>query len=99
LVLSDEIGRRLDVGIRERASVAPEGGKLADDAVDLLQAGSVSIDEQIVTLRADPDIEKRLEVLQVLVVGAKQRLDAFFGNSDAFDCVYLLIIQRLTGAL
>jgi hypothetical protein len=52
-----------------------------------------------VALGADADVEQRLEMLQVLVVGAEERLDAILGNGDAFDCVYLLIIQRLTGAL
>jgi hypothetical protein len=52
-----------------------------------------------VALGADADVEQRLEVFQVLVVGAEQRLDAFFGDGDAFDCVYLLIMQTLTGAL
>jgi hypothetical protein len=52
-----------------------------------------------VALGADADVEQRLEVFEVLVVGAEQRLDAFFRNGDAFDCVYLLIAQRLSGVL
>jgi len=39
-------------------------------------------------------VEQRLEVLEVLVVGAEERLDAFLGNGNTFaDCLYLLIIQ------
>jgi hypothetical protein len=47
-----------------------------------------------VALGADADVEERLEVLEVLVVGAEERLDAFFGNGNTFaDCSYLLILQ------
>jgi hypothetical protein len=40
-------------------------------------------------------MEERFEVLEVLVVGAEERLDSSFGDGDAFDCQYLLIFQTL----
>ena len=99
LVLRDQVGRRLHVGVRQLVAVPHQRRQLADDAVDVLRARGVAVHEELVALRADADVEQRLEVLEVLVVGAEQRLDAFFRNGDAFDCVYLLIIQRLSGAL
>ena len=46
-------------------------------------------------LGADADVEQRFEMFEVLVVGAKQRLDAFFGNGDALDAVISLYCSDL----
>ena len=46
-------------------------------------------------LGANADVEQRFEVFEVLVVGAKQRLDAFFGNGDALDAVISLYCSDL----
>ena len=86
LVLRDQVGGGLHVGVRQLVAVAHQRRQLADDAIDVVRTGRVAVDEQLVSLRADADVEERLEVLEVLVVGAEQRLDAFFGDGDAFDC-------------
>jgi hypothetical protein len=52
-----------------------------------------------VALGTDADVEQRFEMFEVLVVGAKQRLDAFFRNGDALDCCYFLMVQRVSGEL
>ena len=67
--------------------------------IDVLRAGIVAVHEQFVTLGADADMEERFEVLEVLVVGAEERLDSSFGKGDAFDCRYLLIFQTLRPSL
>jgi hypothetical protein len=73
---------------------------LSEDAIDVFGAWSVAIDQQVVALSADADMEERLEVLEVLVVGAEERLDAFFRNRNSLaDCLYLLILQRVRWAL
>ena len=86
LILRDQIRRRLHVGVRQLVAVAHQRRQLADDAVDVLGPGRLAVHEQLVALRADADVEERFEVLEVLVVGAEQRLDAFLGNGDALDC-------------
>jgi hypothetical protein len=72
---------------------------LSHDAVDVFRAWGVAIHEELVALSADADVEQRFEMFEVLVIGAKQRLDAFFGNGDALDCCYLLMVQRVSGEL
>ena len=47
-------------------------------------SGDVAVHEEVVALRADADVEERFEVLEVLVVGAKERFDPSSGDGDAF---------------
>jgi hypothetical protein len=72
---------------------------LPDDSVHPIEIGRVAVNEQVVTLGTDADIEARFEVLEVLVVGAEERLDAFFGNGDALDYLYLLMLQILNACI
>jgi hypothetical protein len=67
--------------------------------IDVLRAGIVAFDKQLVALGADSDMEERFEVFEVLVVGAEERLDSGFGNGDAFNCLYLLIFQLFRSSL
>ena len=97
--LRDEIGGSAHVGVRQLVAVSHERRQLSHHAIDVFRAGSVAVHEELVALGADADVEQRFEVFEVLVVGAKQRLDAFFGNGDALDCCYLLMVQRVSGEL
>ena len=88
-VLRDQVGRRLHVGVRQLVAVAHQRRQLADDAVDAVEIRGVALDQQVVALRADADVEERFEVLEVLVVGAEQRFDPFFGDGDPLGFAYL----------
>ena len=92
-VLRDEIGGRLHVGVRQLEAVAHQRRQLADHAVDLVEVGRFAFDEQIVPLGADADVEERLEVLEVLVVGAEQRLDPLFGDGDALHQIQFWVFK------
>jgi len=82
-ILRNEIPGRLHIRIRQLEAVAHQRGELSDDAVDFVEVRRLSFDEQIVPLGADADVEQRLEVFEVLVVGAEQRLDPLFGDGNA----------------
>ena len=43
-------------------------------------SAGVALDDQLVALRADADVELRFELLEVLVVGAEQRLEPLLGD-------------------
>ena len=57
---------------------------VAPDRVVLQIETATAVHEEVVTLSADPDVEERFEVLEVLVVGAEQRFNPFFGDGNAF---------------
>ena len=83
VVLRDQVGRRLHIGVRQLVTVAHQRRQLADNPVDAVEGRVLAFDDQIVALRADANVEQRFEVLEVLVVGAEERLDSRFGNGDA----------------
>ena len=83
-VLRHQVGGDLHIAGRELIAFAYQQRQLTDDAVDLIDAGRVPFDHQLVTLRTNPDAERGLELLQVLVVRAEQRLDAVLRHGDAF---------------
>jgi len=62
---------------------------LAHDPVDPVEVGGGALDHEVVALGADADVEQRFEVLEVLVVGAEQRLDPFLGNGNPLGAAYL----------
>jgi hypothetical protein len=72
---------------------------LSDDPIDVFRARCLAVHQELVALGTDADVEQRLEVLEVLVVGAEERLDAFFRDGDAFDCQYLLILQIVSASI
>ena len=82
-ILRDQIRGGLDVGRRQLVAVADQSRQLADDPLDALRAGRVSVGEDLVPLRADANIEQRLEVLQVLIIRPEHALDGVFGHTDA----------------
>ena len=57
----------------------------------LLDLGGRAVNDDIVPLRAHADAELRLEVLEVLVVGAEERFDPVFGKRDSCH-VYLVYL-------
>ena len=67
--------------------------RVADHPVHVLGTGGLPVHEEFVALCAYADVEERLEVPEVLVVGTEERLHAVFGDCNALDCFYLLLLQ------
>jgi hypothetical protein len=71
-----QVGRGLDVGVRQRETVANEVDELREDALDGLGSGPFPVDQDLVPLRPDTDAEERFEVLQIFVIRAEKRRHA-----------------------
>ena len=76
------------------ALVAIRRCQLLEEPLDALLAASVAFDDELVALRADLDVEQRLDVLEVGVVSAVQRLDAFLRAAAIFFIRLLSVDDR-----
>jgi hypothetical protein len=83
-ILRDQCRGCFHICVRQLVAVAHQCRQLTDNSVDLLQTGRIAIYQQFVPVGADADVEERFEVLEVLVVGAEQRFNPFFGDGNAF---------------
>ena len=78
----DELRRGLHVTLGELVAAAHQRGELVEHALGAGDVAGVPLDDQLVAARADPHVELRLEVLEVLVVAAEQRFGALVGHRD-----------------
>ena len=81
-VVGHELGRGLHVAVAQLVALGHQARQLLEDALDALLRLLVALDDELVALRADRDAEQRLDVLEVAVVGAVERLDAFLRQGD-----------------
>src|SRR6516162_7482059 len=65
-VLCHQIAGRFHVRVGQLETVPDQRRELADDAIDLVDAGRLAIDQQIAALRPDLDVEQGLEAFEVL---------------------------------
>ena len=80
-IVGEQLRGRLHVAVRDAVAFVQQRASWVNSRSTLLDLGGRAIDDDVVPLRPNPDAELRLEVLQVLVVGAEERLDARFPGS------------------
>ena len=57
-------------------------GNLRDDLRHPCRVGRFAFDDEVISLRANVNVEQRFEVTEVFVVGPKEGLDGGLGNRD-----------------
>ena len=57
--------------------------ELREEAFDLRHLAGRAINDYVASLRSQFDAELRLEVLEILVVGAEERFNPGFGKRDS----------------
>ena len=80
-------------------------GQLLEDALDALLGGALAFDDELVALRADLDAEERLDVLEVGVVRAVERLEPVLRAGRSSSCGVMISglqmqfpqLRRVTG--
>ena len=82
-IAGDQLRRGLHVAIRDAIAFLEERAELCEETLDFADVGGRAVDDDVVSLRAKADAELRLEVLEVLVVGAEERFDPGFGKRDS----------------
>jgi hypothetical protein len=77
-----ELGRVLDVALGERVTFRDQVTDLFDESSHPVRILRVAFDQQIVSLRADADVQQPFEVSQVVVVGPEERGEAVLADGD-----------------
>jgi hypothetical protein len=83
----DQLGSRFHVSLRKLVAASNERGELVQD---FLRAGDISripFDHELVAIGPDSHAKQVLEVFEVFVVAAEERLDTLVGHCNlANDC-------------
>ena len=95
-IVDDELSRGLHVAVAQLVAFGHQRFQLLEDALDALLRRLLAFDDELVALGPDRDAEKRLDVLEVAVVRAVQRLDAFLRQGNLLH--RLVVICRCSPA-
>jgi len=78
----DQLHGVLHLALRQRVARGNEPANLFDETGDGAGVTGLALDEQVVSLRADADVQQAFEMPQVVVVGPEDRGQAVFRDGD-----------------
>ena len=81
--VGDELRGGFHVAVRDAIAFLEERAELREQALDLADLGGRASTMSSCPCVRSADAELRLEVLEILVVGAEQRFNPVFGKRDS----------------